>query len=94
MTGKRIPEGALHYQLTRRRVVVPFDETLRVMTERAASEFRSLVFAGRTPPAVYDKRKCAAWSLFDPCQPKLSGRSALQWRDRTLDAMLESEPPA
>jgi CRISPR-associated exonuclease Cas4 len=93
MTGKPIPEGALYYQLTRRRVVVPFDETLRAMTERAASEFRSLVVAGRTPPAVYDKRKCAACSLLDLCQPKLSGRSALKWRDRALDEMLESETP-
>lgn len=35
MTGQKVPEGALYYAQTKRRVAVPFDEALRQLTIEA-----------------------------------------------------------
>jgi CRISPR-associated exonuclease Cas4 len=91
MTGRPVPEGALFYGETRRRVVVVFDETLRALTEATARAFREVVESGVTPPANYDKRKCGACSLQDLCRPKISGRSAKAWRQREIAAIGDAE---
>jgi len=91
MTGRAVPEGALFYAQTRRRVVVPFDRELRRLTEATALALKEVIIGGRTPPAVYERRKCDACSLLELCRPKLSGRSAKNWRDRQLRAALDGE---
>ena len=68
MFGIAVPEGALFYGQTRRRVIVPFDATLRSLTAVVAAEARANVEAGRTPPPVHGPG-CRHCSLLDLCQP-------------------------
>jgi CRISPR-associated exonuclease Cas4 len=89
MTGRPVPEGALFYGETRRRVEVRFDDELRRVTENAAAALRALFASGRTPPAEYEKRKCSACSLIDLCKPQAFGRSAKAWRERQVRAAIE-----
>ncbi|GEC15000.1 CRISPR-associated protein Cas4 [Nitrobacter winogradskyi] len=88
MTGKPVPEGALFYATTKRRVVVLFDTELRRLTEEAASQFGALFVTGCTPPAVYRADRCRACSLLELCRPKASAKSALGFRAREIDAAL------
>src|SRR5690606_21409669 len=50
MTGINVPEGALFYAETKRRLVVPFDAELRRLTEETAAAFAEVVASGVTPP--------------------------------------------
>jgi len=52
MLGCAVPEGALFYGETRRRMPVPFDAELRALTARVAAEARAMLAAGRTPAPV------------------------------------------
>jgi len=70
MMATNIPEGAIFYGKPRRRQNVAFDESLRDETEAVASELHYLIAAGKTPPAIYDRKKCSACSLCDICMPK------------------------
>lgn len=88
MTGKPVPEGALFYATTKRRVAVLFDAELRRLTEEAASQFGALFVAGRTPPAIYRADRCRACSLLELCRPKAAAKSALGFRAREIDAAL------
>lgn len=88
MIGSAVPEGALFYAKTRRRVVVCFDAELRALTERSVGLLRDLFAGGRTPPAVYEAAKCRACSLLELCRPKAGARSARTWRDRAIAAAL------
>lgn len=91
MTGRAVPEGALFYAQTRRRVAVPFDAALRKLTEETAVALREVIGGGRTPIAQYEKRKCDACSLVELCRPKIAGRSAAAWRSRQIRALLDDE---
>ncbi len=81
----RIPAGALFYAKTGRRLDVPFDETLRRITENAAVQLRALLDAGKTPHAVFEK-KCRSCSLLAVCEPKTTqgARSAASYLARAL----------
>jgi len=94
MTGQPVPEGALFYGETKRRVVVPFDADLRRLTEDTAIAFGALVAEGRTPPPVWKASRCRACSLIDLCRPKAMARSALGFRQRGIAAALEPESVA
>jgi len=89
MTGRPVPEGALFYGETRRRVVVAFDDELRRVTEHAAAALRELFASGHTPAAEYEARKCGACSLKDLCRPQIGGRSAKRWRERQVREALD-----
>lgn len=89
MTVRPVPEGALFYGETRRRVEVRFDDELRRLTEDAAAALRELFASGNTPAAEYEARKCGACSLFDLCRPRIAGRSAKTWRERQVKAVLD-----
>lgn len=89
MMGLPVPEGALFYAQTRRRVVVAFDAKLRELTEATALALREVIASGRTPPAKYERRKCDTCSLLELCRPKISGRSAKAWRDREIEGLLD-----
>jgi CRISPR-associated exonuclease Cas4 len=72
MLDVAVPEGALYYGATRRRLPVTFTESLRRETEEAALRFHELVDSCRTPKARYVPEKCDACSLFPVCLPKLA----------------------
>lgn len=92
MTGRPVPEGALFYGETRRRVVVPFDAELRRLTEDTAEAFGALLAEGRTPAPVYRPERCRACSLLELCRPKAMTKSALGFRNRAVQAALDAEP--
>ncbi len=68
MCGVGVPEGALFYGVTRRRLKVTFDAELRALTARIAGEARANIAALRTPPPVRTP-VCVRCSLVDLCQP-------------------------
>jgi len=89
-----VPEGALYYGETRRRVGVAFDAELREITERTAAELRAVLASGATPPPTPHKSRCRACSLLDLCRPAAVRRSAAAWTRRTLAEMLAAEADA
>ena len=89
MTGRPVPEGALFYAGTKRRLVVPFDAELRQLTEAVAVEFGALFSSGRTPPAIWRAERCRACSLIELCRPKAGQKSALAFRNRAITAALD-----
>lgn len=80
MTGQAVPEGALFYAETRRRVVVPIDAELRRLTEEAAAAFAGVFWAGITPPPTTRRERCRACSLNAVCRPDAVARPAKAWR--------------
>jgi len=77
MLGAPVPSGALFYGKTRRRADVTFDRPLRDLTERTAARLHEMIRSGRTPPPVYEEKKCGRCSLVNLCLPKgLAGRSS------------------
>jgi len=68
-----VPDGALFYGKTRRRLDVVFDGTLRKLTEDTAMRLHELIESGRTPRPVYAK-KCDSCSLAGMCLPKTLGK--------------------
>jgi CRISPR-associated exonuclease Cas4 len=70
MFGGHIAGGALYYAAPRRRVDVPFDAGLRMLTRTLARRMHELYESGRTPPAVYEP-KCDSCSLMGICMPRL-----------------------
>lgn len=88
MTGRPVPEGALFYAESRRRVVVPFDAALRALTEETIADLARVLAAGRTPPPTLQVSRCRACSLHDQCRPEAVARPARAWRDRMVAAIL------
>jgi CRISPR-associated exonuclease Cas4 len=89
MTRRPVPEGALFYAETKRRLAVPFDAELRRLTETTALQFGELFAAGRTPPAIWRADRCRACSLIELCRPKATGKSAIAFRARAIAAALD-----
>lgn len=89
MTGRPVPEGALYYAQTKRRVAVPFDEGLRALTEAAVIELARVFSSGETPSPTAQKSRCRACSLVDLCRPDAYARPARAWRDRMIVKALE-----
>ena len=92
MTGLLVPQGALFYAETHRRVVVPFDTDLRSLTESIIADLRSVLASGTTPPPTPHKSRCRACSLVDLCRPEVYARPVLAWRSRMLRSMLDPSP--
>ncbi len=69
MLNVEIPEGAVFYGKTRRRMNVVFDEQLRALTKDTAARLHEFIKAGKTPKPV-DAKKCESCSLIDVCMPK------------------------
>ena len=90
MTGQPVPEGALFYAQTKRRVVVPFDAGLRALTEAAVSDLAACLASGQTPPPTPHKTRCRACSLLELCRPETYARPVRHWRDRMLAKALET----
>ncbi|MBK8908511.1 MAG: CRISPR-associated protein Cas4 [Rhodospirillales bacterium] len=83
----RIAEGALFYGKTRRRKTVPLDEDLRTLTRQVAAATRAMIASGRTPPPIYDKKRCDTCSMLGICRPqRLSRHSSVgAWLARHVD---------
>jgi CRISPR-associated exonuclease Cas4 len=95
MTGVGVPEGALFYGETKRRVVVPFDAELRQLTEQTIDDLRNIFTTLKTPPPTVHKARCKACSLLELCRPAAVRRSAAAWRRQAVDRLLSeatSEP--
>jgi CRISPR-associated exonuclease Cas4 len=70
MTGRRVAEGALFYAKSKRRRVVAIDDGLRGRVTEAVTAVRAMLDARLLPAPTADKRRCAACSLRDRCQPE------------------------
>ncbi|MHC0055657.1 CRISPR-associated protein Cas4 [Actibacterium sp. D379-3] len=93
MTDQPVPEGALFYAQTKRRVRVPFDADLRVLTETTVVDLREVFATRRTPPPTPHRNRCRACSLRDLCHPDAVSRPVRAWRDRMLAKALAEEAP-
>lgn len=69
-----VPQGALFYGRTKRRLAVYFDEALRQKTKEAARNLHEFIRAGITPKPA-DTSKCDSCSLVDVCMPKTIERN-------------------
>lgn len=84
MLGVPVPEGALFYGQTRRRVRVAFDDALRRRAEEAARGTAAMLASGLTPPPV-PVPACRGCSLRDLCLPDaLAARSVARYLQRRL----------
>ena len=90
MTGQRVPEGALFYAETKRRVAVALDEELRELTCATISQLRGVFTTLKTPPPTYRVDRCRACSLYDLCRPKDMGKPVKAWRERMICSVLEA----
>lgn len=80
-----IPEGALYYGETRRRVRVEFSSALRQRVCEAVDEMHMLFSRGHTPKARMT-RACKSCSMYELCQPALTKRlSASEYIRRSLE---------
>lgn len=89
----RIPEGALFYGETRRRLNVSFDDSLRLQVENAVAEMHQLMQRGHTP-RVKPTKACGACSLKELCLPRLRRSGSVSaYLHRALAAAPEEEEP-
>ncbi len=75
MLKVKVPEGAVFYGKTKRRLGVYFDEALRQKTEDTARRLHELIESGITPKAEYSS-KCKKCSLVEMCLPKVSSKAS------------------
>lgn len=83
MLGTSVPEGAIFYGQTRRRLAVPIDDALRTETRQLAAALHALIASGRTPPPEYAPR-CHQCSFYDHCKPQAVTRSASAYVRRLI----------
>lgn len=72
MLGVTIASGSLYYGKTRHRTEVIFNDELRTETSDMAKNMHELFESRKTPTACYEP-KCNNCSLYELCQPKLTG---------------------
>jgi CRISPR-associated exonuclease Cas4 len=83
MLGLEVPDGALFYGQSRRRVPVTFDEALKGKTKTTAEAVHNLFASGRTPPPIQSAgRPCRSCSLAAECMPDKLGKSVDGYLDR------------
>lgn len=68
MFGVDVPEGALFYGQTRKRLAVPFNEELRALVRETAAACRAMITEGRTPPPRKTPA-CRRCSMAGECFP-------------------------
>lgn len=95
MTGVSVPDGALFYAETKRRMPVVFDAELRRLTEDTVAELQEIFRTLKTPAPTPHKARCKSCSLLELCRPDAAGRPAASWRRRMIDRLLSEvvEPP-
>lgn len=80
-----IPEGALFFISSHRRMVVPLDTALRSRTEELAQELHRIRTELVVPPAVYSS-KCRRCSLNELCMPKVKASAESYLRQLRREA--------
>jgi CRISPR-associated exonuclease Cas4 len=91
MTGLAVPEGAIYYASSKRRRVVPMDETLRSQVKQVADAVRIMLRAQQLPPPLTGPQavqRCRGCSLRERCQPE-AGQSALM--HRAMEALFDPD---
>ena len=88
MTGQPVPEGALYYAETHRRLTVPFDADLRALTETTVVTLAQVFASRQTPAPTPHTSRCRGCSLHDLCRPETFARPVKAWRDRMLSQSL------
>lgn len=91
MTGQAVPEGALYYAETKRRVIVPLDDSLRALTQETIRQLQAIFATLKTPPPTDRADRCRNCSLYTLCQPKVVVRPVRQWRVRMVQALLDAK---
>lgn len=91
MTGRPVPEGALFYAETKRRLTVPFDAELRRLTEETVAALSEVLASGVTPPSTVRKERCRACSLIELCRPDAIARPVKAWRSRMVKRLLADD---
>ncbi|PSJ65861.1 CRISPR-associated protein Cas4 [Kumtagia ephedrae] len=92
MTGAAVPEGALFYAETKRRLALPFDAGLRRLTEETAMALAEVLASGVTPPPTTRRERCRACSLKEICRPDAVARPVKAWRARMVSRLLAETP--
>ncbi len=90
MTKQDVPQGALFYAETKRRVIVPFDKGLRQLTLDTIVQLRDVFTTLKTPPPTSHVQRCRACSLSELCRPKTIIRPAKAWREKMVGQILET----
>lgn len=93
MTGQPVPQGALFYATTKRRVTVPFDADLRTMTEATVAELAAVLSSGITPPPTLHRSRCRTCSLAELCRPDSVTRPVRAWRRQQVEAAIAADAP-
>lgn len=86
MMGVKIEQGQIYYLQEHRRKDVLFNEELRNKTISLIARIRYIEQSGKTPLAVYAKRKCDNCSLVDICMPKSIGNGG-----KPVDAYIQTQ---
>jgi CRISPR-associated exonuclease Cas4 len=88
MFGIDVPEGALFYGKTRRRLVIHFERELRRLTTEVACAARAMIASASTPAPVYKRRKCEHCSLLELCRPRAVGRrrNVSRWLSTVIES--------
>ncbi|MDR3528458.1 MAG: CRISPR-associated protein Cas4 [Rhizomicrobium sp.] len=86
-----VPEGALYYAETKRRVAVPLDVELRAITEETIGRLREVFSSATTPPPIWRAERCRACSLVELCRPRAMAQPVSQWRRHMVNLMLSEE---
>lgn len=92
MTSVSVPEGALFYAETKRRLVVPFDAELRRLTEETVAALADLFSSGVTPPPTVHRARCRACSLLELCRPDTVARPVREWRAGMVSRLIAEKP--
>jgi CRISPR-associated exonuclease Cas4 len=79
MFGVNIFSGQLYYFNDHRRTTIDFTEPLRKETIELAEKCKNITESGKTPLAVYEKKKCDNCSLIDICMPNYTGKNVAKY---------------
>jgi CRISP-associated protein Cas1 len=95
--GYHCEGGVLYFIQSRRRVSVPFDETLIERTRELIGQMRQMASSGVMPPPLDDSPKCPRCSLVGICLPdetSLLRESASDSKDREVRRLLPARQDA
>jgi CRISPR-associated exonuclease Cas4 len=90
MFGLPIDSGEFYYLQEHRRVSADINDDLRAKTIAVADRIRAINTSGKTPAALYDKKKCDACSLIDFCMPKYATKSVNRYMRAQMTKCLEN----
>jgi len=85
MLGVSIFSGQMYYFSDHRRTTIDFTEPLRNETLALVQKCQNIIESKKTPPAVYEKKKCDNCSLVDICMPNYTAKSVQKYIQRELN---------